>query len=458
MKTRASRPLTTTLPACIEATMRRDEFGRRRRQLMRMMGRGGIAILPAVPERPRNGDVSYHYRPDSDFFYLTGFAEPEAVAVLIPGRAQAEYVLFVRERDPARETWDGRRAGPEGATRDFGADDAFPISDIDDILPGLMENCGRVYCTMGLHPDFDQRVIGWVNGLKAQARTGVQPPQEFVALDHLLHDMRLYKSRPELDAMRQAARIGVAAHTRAMRFARPGRKEYEVMAELVHEFQRSRADISYHPIVGGGANACILHYHENSAELKDGDLLLIDAGCEYELYASDITRTFPVGGRYTPEQRAVYELVLDAQAAAIDKVRPGNHWNEPHDAAVKVITQGLVKLGILKGKVPALIKDGAYRRFFMHRTGHWLGMDVHDVGDYKVGGQWRVLEPGMALTVEPGIYIPAGSKGVAKRWWNIGVRIEDDVAITRDGNEVLTQALPRDADAIERLMNEQHGH
>jgi Xaa-Pro aminopeptidase len=434
--------------------MRKDEFPRRRRQLLKMMGKGGIAILPAVPEKARNGDVSYHYRPDSDFFYLTGFAEPEAVAVLIPGRPQAEYVLFVRDRDPARETWDGRRAGPEGATRDYGADDAFPIGDIDDILPGLMENCSRVYYTMGLHQEFDQRVIGWVNSLKTQtqSRTGSLPPQEFVALDHFLHDMRLFKSRPELDAMRQSARIAVAAHLRAMRFARPGRMEYEVMAELLHEFGRSRADISYHPIVGGGPNSCILHYHENSAQLSDGDLLLIDAGCEYDLYASDITRTFPVSGRFSPEQRAVYEVVLEAQYAAIEKTKPGNHWNEPHDAAVRAITQGLVRLGLLKGKVPALIRDGAYRRFFMHRTGHWLGLDVHDVGDYKVAEHWRVLEPGMVLTVEPGIYIPAGTKGVPRRWWNIGVRIEDDVAVTRDGNEVLTGALVKDPDAIEKWM------
>jgi Xaa-Pro aminopeptidase len=432
--------------------MRKDEFAKRRRQLMKMMGKGGIAILPAVPEKTRNSGVQYHYRPDSDFFYLTGFAEPEAVAVLIPGRAQAEYVLFVRERDPARETWDGRRAGPEGVTRDYGADDAFPIGDIDDILPGLMENCSRVYYTMGLHQEFDQRVIGWVNGLKTQARTGIVPPQEFVALDHVLHDMRLYKSRSELEAMRKSARIAVAAHQRAIRFTRPGRMEYEVMAELMHEFSRSNADISYHPIVGGGANGCILHYHENSAELQDGELLLIDAGCEYELYASDVTRTFPVGGRFSPEQRAIYEVVLEAQHAALEKIRPGNHWDEPHQAAVKVITQGLVKLGILKGKVPSLIRDGEYRKYFMHRTGHWLGMDVHDVGDYKVADHWRVLEPGMVMTVEPGIYIPAGSKGVAKRWWNIGVRIEDDVVITGDGHEVLTAGLVKDADGIEKLM------
>ncbi len=431
---------------------RPSEFARRRKQLARMMGKGGIAIIPAALEKSRNNDVHYEYRPDSDFYYLTGFNEPEAVAVLVPGRPQAEYVLFVRDRDPARETWDGKRAGPEGATRDHHADDAFPIGDIDDILPGLMESCSRVYYTMGLNPDFDQRVIGWVNSLKAQARAGVHPPQEFVALDHPLHDMRLYKSTPELALMRKSAKIAVEAHKRAMRFTAPGKMEFEVMAELVHEFRRNNADTSYHPIVGGGENSCILHYRENNAELKDGDLLLIDAGCEYGMYASDITRTFPVNGRYTPEQRAVYEVVLEAQYAAIEKAKPGNHWNEPHDAAVKAITQGLVRIGLLKGKVPNLIRDGAYRQWFMHRTGHWLGMDVHDVGDYKVGDEWRVLEPGMVMTVEPGLYIPAGSKGVHKRWWNIGVRIEDDVAITANGCEVLTDGLPKDPDAIERLM------
>jgi Xaa-Pro aminopeptidase len=433
-------------------TVRRDEFARRRRQLMRMMGKGGIAILPAATEKQRNSDVHYHYRPDSDFHYLTGFDEPEAVAVLVPGRAQAEYILFVRDRDPTRETWDGKRAGPDGATRDYGADDAFPIGDIDDILPGLIEQCGRVYYTMGVHPDFDQHVISWVNTLRGQAKLGLHTPQEFVALDHLLHDMRLYKSRTELAVMRHSAQIAVGAHVRAMRATRPGMHEYAVMAELLHEFRSHNADISYHPIVAGGANACTLHYHANAAELRDGDLLLIDAGCEYDYYASDITRTFPVSGRFTPEQRAVYEVVLEAQEAAFARIRPGNHWNDPHDAAVRAITQGLVRLGLLKGRVPTLVKDGAYRKFFMHRTGHWLGMDVHDVGDYKVGDEWRVLEPGMCLTVEPGIYIPAGTRGVPKRWWNIGVRIEDDVAVTADGCELLTAGLPRTPAEIERLM------
>jgi Xaa-Pro aminopeptidase len=430
----------------------RDEFARRRRQLMRIIGRDSIAVIPAAAVKQRNNDVEYAYRQDSDFYYLTGFNEPDAVAVLVPGREHAEFILFVRERDAAREIWDGRRAGPAGAVRDFGADDAFPITDIDEILPGLLENRAKVFYAMGVYPEFDQRVVGWVNGLRTQARNGRHPPQEFVALDHMLHDMRLFKSRDEVALMRRSGAIAAGAHKRAMRFCRPGRHEYEVMAELTHEFRLFNADTSYHPIVGGGANSCILHYHENDAPLRDGDLLLVDAGCEYQYYASDITRTYPVNGRFSPAQRAIYEVVLQAQQAAIAKVKPGNHWNEPHDAAVHAITQGLVKLGILKGRLPALIRDGAYRKFFMHRTGHWLGMDVHDVGDYKVGDEWRVFEPGMALTVEPGIYIAAGTRSVSKRFWNIGVRIEDDLVVTRTGAEVLTDAAPRDPDAIEALM------
>ena len=430
----------------------RAEFARRRRQLMRSMGRDSIAIVPAAPVRLRNSDVEYAYRQDSDFHYLTGFDEPESVAILIPGRPQAEYVLFVRDRDPARETWDGHRAGTAGARRDYDAGDAFPIGDIDEILPGLLENREKVYYAMGTHPDFDQRVVGWVNGLRAQAKHGRHAPQEFVALDHVLHDMRLYKSRAEIEMMREAARIGAAAHVRAMQACAPGRHEYEIAAEIAHEFRRHNAEHSYLPIVGGGGNACILHYRENDAALRDGDLLLIDAGCEYQKYASDITRTFPVNGRFTSTQRAVYEIVLEANLAAISKVRPGNHWNEPHDAAVRVITQGLVRLGLLKGRVPSLEKSQAYRRYFMHRTGHWLGMDVHDVGDYKVGDEWRVLEPGMVLTIEPGIYIPGNARGVPKRLRGIGIRIEDDVVVTKTGCEVLTGGVPKLAGDIEALM------
>ena len=432
--------------------MKPEEFARRRRELMRMIGRDGIAILPAAPVKLRNGDVEYAYRQDSDFHFLTGFPEPEAVAVLSPQRPQGEYILFCRDRDPTRELWDGRRAGQDGAVKSYGADDAFPIGDIDEILPGLLESRSRVFYTMGLHPEFDQRVIGWVNGLRAQSKHGLHSPQEFVALDHLLHDMRLYKSRAELATMRRSAAIAVQAHRRGMLKAAPGVMEYEVAAEIVHEFHQNRAEIAYEPIVGGGANACVLHYRENAAALRDGDLLLVDAGCEYECYASDITRTYPVNGRFSAPQRAVYEVVLEAQRAAIAACVPGNHWNDPHDAAVRAITQGLVGLGILKGKTQKLVKDGAYRDWFMHRTGHWLGLDVHDVGDYKVGDAWRVLEPGMVLTVEPGIYIAPGARGVAKEFRGIGVRIEDDVAITRAAPDVLTGDLISDPDAIERFM------
>jgi len=431
--------------------MDRKEFAHRRRQFMRMIGKDAIAILPAAPVRHRNGDVEYAYRQDSHFYYLSGFPEPDAVAVLAPGRATAEYLLFVREHDALRESWDGARAGTDGAVQRYGADDAFPIADIDEILPGLMETRSQVYYSMGTHPDFDSQVLGWVNGLQSQARQAAGVPHEFVALRHVLDDMRLYKSRSELASLRRAAQIAVAAHRRAMRFVRPGRMEYEVMAEVLHEFRSHNADMSYYPIVGGGANACVMHYRDNDQPLCDGDLLLLDAGCELDYYASDITRTFPVCGRFTAVQRAVYEVVLEAQLAAIDKVRCGNHWNHPHEAAVRVITQGLVKLGLLKGKVAALIKEQAYLQFFGHRTGHWLGLDVHDVGDYKVGGEWRVLEPGMVLTIEPGIYIRPSPR-VPKEFWNIGVRIEDEVLVTAGAAEVLTAGLEKSPEAIESLM------
>ena len=417
---------------------------------MRIIGKDAIAILPAAPVRHRNGDIEYAYRQDSHFHYLTGFPEPDAVAVLCPGRPQGEYLLFVRERDALRESWDGARAGTEGAVELYAADDAFPIADIDEILPGLLEQRSKIFYSMGTHLDFDPRLTGWVSGLRAQTRQVGGGMQEFVALNHVLDDMRLYKSRPEQVRLRRAAQIAVGAHRRAMRFAQPGRMEYEVMAEVLHEFRSHNADTSYHPIVGGGANACVMHYRNNDQPLCDGDLLLLDAGCEHDYYASDITRTFPVNGRFSPAQRAVYEVVLEAQLAAIDKVRPGNHWNQPHEAAVRVITQGLVKLGLLEGSIAKLIREQQYQQFFNHRTGHWLGLDVHDVGDYKVGGEWRVLEPGMALTVEPGIYIRPSAR-VPKEFWNIGVRIEDDVMVTRQAPEVLTAALEKTPDAIESL-------
>ncbi len=432
------------------------EFARRRKRLLQMMGKASVAILPAAPMRLRNRDAEHPYRQDSDFYYLSGFNEPDAVLVLIPKRKHGEVVLFCRERDPQMETWHGRRAGLGGAVEDYGADDAFPISDIDDILPGLLEHSERVYYAMGCDTQFDLRVTGWINHLKEQSRAGAHTPSEFIALDHLLHDMRLYKSRAEISAMRKAAKISAQAHKRAMQQCRPGKMEYEIEAEFQYYFKQHNCANAYTPIVGGGENGCILHYTENNAELRDGDLLLIDAGAENELYAADITRTFPVNGRFSPEQKALYQIVLDAQLAAIDKVRPGNHWDAPHEAAVRILTKGLVKLGLLKGNLRTLIKEQAYRTFYMHRTGHWLGLDVHDVGDYKVGDAWRELEPGMVLTVEPGLYIAPGTKvgkrRIAKKWQGIGIRIEDDVLVTKDGCDVLSKDAPKTIAAIETLM------
>ena len=432
--------------------MNTEEFLRRRRQLMRMMGKGSIAILPAAQPRIRNRDVLYPYRQDSDFYYLTGFAEPEAIAVLVPGRPEGEYLLFCRDRDPEKETWDGTRAGPASAVSEFGADAAYPITAVEELLPKIIGARERVFCTMGMHPDFDQRLIGWVSSMRARGGAGTHSPDEFIALDHFLHDLRLYKSREEVTTMRRAARIAVQAHRRAMSACRPGLFEYQIEAEFMHEFRSHGAQPSYLPIIGSGANSCILHYHANDRRMEDGDLLLVDAGCEYDYYASDVTRTYPVNGRFTPEQRAIYEVVLEAHEAALAAVAPGNAWSEPHEAAVRAVTKGLKRIGLLEGALPTLIRTRAYQKFFMHRTGHWLGMDVHDVGDYKIADQWRELEPGMTLTVEPGVYIPPGSRGVPKRWWNIGVRIEDDVLVTRDGSDVLTRDLPRDPDVLEAMI------
>jgi Xaa-Pro aminopeptidase len=430
-----------------------NEFARRRKELIAMIGKNSIAIVPAAPERTRSRDTLYPYRQDSDFHYLCGFPEPEAVLVLIPGRSQGQFVLFCRERDRERETWDGYRAGPGGACEQYGADDAFPITDMDEILPGLLEGKSKVYSAIGKDKEFDQHLMEWVNSIRAKARTGAVPPGEFVDLDHLLHENRLFKKPAELKLMRKAAKISAEAHCRAMRASKPGLNEYQLQAEIEHTFAMEGASFpAYTSIVGGGDNACILHYVENNQPLKDGDLVLIDAGCEYQHYAADITRTFPVNGRFSPEQKAIYELVLKAQLAGIEAARAGNHWDAPHQATVEVITAGLVKLGLLKGSVKKLIAAGAYSEFYMHRAGHWLGMDVHDVGDYKVDGEWRLLEPGMVMTIEPGIYIAPDCKKVAKKWRGIGVRIEDDVAITRKGTEVLTAGAPKTVGEIEALM------
>jgi len=430
----------------------KKEYARRRTTLMGLMGANSIAILPAAREKIRSRDTEYHFRQDSDFYYLTGFDEPDAVLVLLPGRPHGEYVLFCRDRDPAKEIWDGYRAGPDGACEKFGADDAFPIDDIDEILPGLLEGRERMYYSLGKDADFDGRLMSWVDSLRAQASSGAYPPGDFLDLDHLLHDMRLFKSAAEQKVMQRAGEISSLAHRRAMQSCKSGMMEYQLEAELLHEFAVNGArHAAYTTIVGGGKNSCILHYIDNSEVLRNGDLVLIDAGCEYKGYASDVTRTFPVNGKFTPAQKAIYEVVLAMQEAAIEAIKPGNHWDEPHEISVRVATLGLVRLGLLTGDVDELIACGAYKRFYMHRVGHWIGLDVHDVGDYKVGEQWRVLEPGMAMTVEPGLYIAPNDESVARKWRGIGVRIEDDVVVTKTGYHLLTTA-PKTVNEIECLM------
>lgn len=424
----------------------------RRQALQLRMGRG-VALIPTAPARVRNRDSEYLYRFDSYFYYLSGFAEPESVLVLVAGEAPKS-ILFCRKRDPARELWDGLRSGPEGAKAALGLEEAFPIEVLDEQIPKLLANQPVLHYAPGADAEWDARVMRWMNEVRAQSRAGVTAPDEIRDLRTALDEMRLIKDDGELAVMRRAAAISVAAHERAMRATRPGRNEYEIEAELLYEFRRRGSQYpAYTPIVAGGANACILHYRENSARLSDGDLLLVDAGCELDGYASDVTRTFPVSGRFNGPQKDVYELVLAAQSAAIAAVRAGNGWDEPHNAAVKTLARGFIDLGLCRGSVEEVIETEDYRRFYMHRTGHWLGLDVHDAGEYKSGGEWRRLEPGMTLTVEPGCYVRPGDN-VPERFWNIGVRIEDDVAVTAVGCEVLTAAAPKTVRDIEALVGQ----
>ena len=428
------------------------EYARRRRQLMRMAGEDAILVLPAAPVRVRSHDTHYPYRQDSDFWYLCGFPEPDAVLVLVPGRKHGEALLFCRERDPEREAWDGPRFGQDGAVESFGMDDAYPIEDLDEILPGLLEGRSRVYYHFGRDAEFDLKLIGWVNRVRAQVRHGAQPPHEFLELGHLLHEQRLFKSRDEIRLMEKAAAISVRAHQAAMRAARPGIHEYELQAEVERVFRAADACPAYASIVGAGANGCVLHYVANTGKARDGDLVLIDAGAEYRNYAADITRTFPVNGRFTKEQRALHDLVGAAQAAALACARPGVAFAALHETVVEVLGEGLLRLGLLKGSLEKCIAGEHYRQFYRHKSGHWLGLDVHDVGDYRIDGQSRLLEPGMVLTIEPGLYVGADDTSVAAKWRGIGIRTEDDVLITADGHRVLTEGLARSADEIEAFM------
>lgn len=435
-------------PPSIDAAIYRG----RRARLAAQLG-NSIAIVPTAPEQIRNRDAHYPYRYDSYFYYLTGFREPEAVLVMVGGE-KPQHILFCREKNLEREIWDGYRHGPDAAKTTFAMDAAYCITELDARLPDLLAGCSAVQVHLGADAAWDARVLGWINTVRSRARSGVAAPNDIRDVRTLLDDMRLGKDEHEIMLMRRAGEISGAAHRLAMQAARPGVAEYEIEAVLQHEFRRSGAQApAYTPIVAGGANACVLHYVENSALLRDGDLLLIDAGCELDGYASDITRTFPVNGRFSGPQRAVYELVLAAQAAAIAAIKPGARWNEPHDVAVKVLAQGFIDLKLLQGTLDAVLEQESYKQFYMHRTGHWLGLDVHDAGEYKAGGAWRELQPGMVLTVEPGCYIrPA--PGVPDGFANIGVRIEDDALVTARGCEILSASAPKGIADIETLMSE----
>jgi Xaa-Pro aminopeptidase len=434
----------------------KKEYARRRAELMKRIGADGVAIIPSAHEVVRARDTHYRFRQDSDFAYLTGFPEPDAIAVLAPGRRvdghKAEFVLFVRDRNPEREIWDGRRAGGEGAVRDYAADEAFTIDEFEEQLASLLAGRARVHYTMGEHAEWDPKIAACVREIREVSRRGAMAPNDFVALEPSLHEMRLFKSAAELKVMARACAVSAEAHVLAMRAAKPGLREWQVGAEIESHFLRHGMQPGYGSIVGGGDNACILHYVENNAVLRDGDLLLIDAGGELDGYTADITRTFPVGGKFSKAQQAVYEIVLEANKQAIKTLKVGESVGKPHEVATRILTEGLVELGLLRGKVQDLIKAGKQRQFYMHGTGHWLGMDVHDVGRYRVGGKYRTFEAGMVMTVEPGLYIAPGSKGVAEKYWGIGIRIEDDVVVTAKGPQVLTGGVPKDVREIEKLM------
>lgn len=430
------------------------DFKQRRDHLAQKMGANSVAIIATRAEMYRNRDADYKYRADSSFYYLTGFAEPEAVAVL-ETFAEGEtyrYSLFCRERNREMEIWNGYRAGVEGAVEIYCADEAFAIDLLDQEIIAKLLNKDRLYFRIGHQAEFDARVSQWIQKADAQQRRGSTSPAEVIQLDRLIDEMRLKKSAQEIELMQIASNISADAHTRAMQSVKPEMMEYALEAELNYIFGKNGCVPAYNSIVGGGENACILHYVENNKPLKDGDLVLIDAACEYEFYASDITRTFPVNGKFSPEQKALYNIVLDAQLAAIDATRIGNHYKYPHEVAVKILTQGLVDLGLLSGNVDELVESEAFRQFFMHGTGHWLGMDVHDVGAYKHGEDWRAYEAGMVVTVEPGLYIAPDDEAVDAKWRGIGIRIEDDIVVTENGPLVLTKNVVKTVEEIEQLM------
>lgn len=424
-------------------------YAARRTRLLKSLS-SGVAMIPTAPERHRNGDASYPYRFDSHFYYLTGFSEPEAILVLDATAGRS--ILFCREKNPEREIWDGFRYGPDQAREHFGFDEAYPLSQLETMMPTLLAGQSALHYAFGCDSLFDQKIFGWLQQVRQQVRVGLKAPDVIQDIRYTLSENRLIKDASEIALMREAGRISGVAHERAMRMTRPEMYEYQIEAEILRTFASNGARYpAYESIVAGGANACVLHYVSNRDRLKDGDLLLIDAGCEFEGYAGDITRTFPVNGRFTPAQRAVYDIVLEAELAGIAAVQPGAAWNAPADAALRVLVQGLVDLKLLTGSVDGNIESESYRQFYMHRIGHWLGLDVHDVGDYKIQGQWRPFVAGMVTTIEPGLYIrPA--ENVPAEFSNIGIRIEDDVLVCADGHEVLSHLAPKTPEALEAMI------
>ena len=430
----------------------KTQFVRRRRELASAI-KCGIAVIPTAAESIRNKDAHFPYRFDSYFHYLTGFNEPESVVVVIGGKPSRS-ILFCRAKHEERETWDGFRYGPEEAKTQFNFDDAFAIDEIDKILPELIENKDAIFTPIGIESNWDNKMMGWLNKTRSRAREGIAAPASLVDVREILDEMRLIKDPDELNIMRRAAKISAEAHVNAMLATRPEKYEYEIEAELLYHFKKNGSQFpAYTSIVAGGKNACILHYIDNNAVLNDGDLLLIDAGCELDGYASDITRTFPVSGKFSGPQRIIYELVLDAQRAAMEATSRGNSWQMPHDAATKVLAQGFIDLKLCHGSLDKVLENREYSRYYMHRTGHWLGRDVHDVGNYKDDGQWRSLEPGMVLTIEPGCYIRS-APDIPEQFWNIGIRIEDDAIVNQDsGCEIITSGVPKTINDIESLMS-----
>ncbi len=431
-----------------------DELKQRRSHIFAEMPASSIAILPSAEIQWRNGDAEYPFRQSSDFYYLTGFCEPEALALLVKDEAdQEEYILFCRDFHPEEEVWTGPRIGLKGAKEFYGAQKSYDIASLDEKMPKLISNRTHFLYTLAQNEAFDEKMMHWVREARAKNRKGVSAPKLWIDLKAIIDRLRLRKSHYEIALMQKAATISATAHLELMKKCRPGIWEYQLEADFLYAcYSEGVRTMAYNPIVGGGENACVLHYNQNDKVLKAGDLVLVDAGCEYQYYAADITRTFPVSGRFSDKQRAIYELVLKSQLAAIDLIRPGVYWDALQAKIVQVLTEGLIALGLLQGELELLLEQKAYQRFYMHSSGHWLGLDVHDAGEYKVNGKWLALEPGMVLTVEPGLYIEPNQKDIDKAWWGIGVRIEDDILVTESGHHVLSKEVPKTVEEIETVM------